>query len=133
HRNGTPGCTIRPTRRSPRRRVGRGRSRTSPTSPVPPRAIVRPAMTIRAACALPRRATMKHGHRVAEARVIGRRNIGEVLVGAVVLLVAAAFLGYAVAHSGRGGASGYELHASFDHIDGLNVGSDVKLAGVKVG
>jgi len=65
--------------------------------------------------------------------VIGRRNIGEILVGAAVLLVAAAFLGYAVAHSGRSSTSGYELHASFDHIDGLNVGSDVKLAGVKVG
>lgn len=65
--------------------------------------------------------------------MIGRRNIGEILVGAVVLLAAAAFLGYAVAHSGRSSASGYELHANFDHIDGLNVGSDVKLAGVKVG
>lgn len=57
----------------------------------------------------------------------------EVLTGAVVLLVAAGFLGYAVAHSGRTAVSGYTLFAKFDHIDGLGVGSDVRLAGVKVG
>ena len=49
------------------------------------------------------------------------------------LLVAAWFRGYAVAHSGRASAAGYILHASFDHIDGLNAGADVRLAGVKVG
>jgi phospholipid/cholesterol/gamma-HCH transport system substrate-binding protein len=61
------------------------------------------------------------------------RGIGEVLTGAAVLLVAAGFLGFAVAHSGRTAASGYKLHASFDHIDGLNLGADVRIAGVKVG
>ena len=62
-----------------------------------------------------------------------RRNIAEVLTGAVVLLVAAGFLGYAVAHSGRSTTSGYTLYAKFDHIDGLGAGSDVRVAGVKVG
>ncbi|MBN8929840.1 MAG: outer membrane lipid asymmetry maintenance protein MlaD [Rhodospirillales bacterium 69-11] len=62
-----------------------------------------------------------------------RRSIAEVLTGAVVLLVAAGFLAYAVAHSGRSTASGYPLHAQFDHIDGLGPGSDVRIAGVKVG
>jgi phospholipid/cholesterol/gamma-HCH transport system substrate-binding protein len=62
-----------------------------------------------------------------------RRSIAEVLTGVVVLLVAAGFLGYAVAHSGRSAASGYTLYARFDHIDGLGVGADVRLAGVKVG
>ncbi|HEY2618966.1 MAG TPA: outer membrane lipid asymmetry maintenance protein MlaD [Acetobacteraceae bacterium] len=62
-----------------------------------------------------------------------RRSIAEVLTGAVVLLVAAGFLGYAVAHSGRSTTSGYTLFAKFDHIDGLGVGADVRLAGVKVG
>lgn len=62
-----------------------------------------------------------------------RRSIAEVLTGAVVLLVAAGFLVYAVAHSGRTTASGYTLHAQFDHIDGLGPGSDVRIAGVKVG
>ncbi len=62
-----------------------------------------------------------------------RRSIAEVLTGAVVLLVAASFLGYAVAHSGRSATFGYTLFAKFDHIDGLGVGADVRLAGVKVG
>jgi phospholipid/cholesterol/gamma-HCH transport system substrate-binding protein len=64
---------------------------------------------------------------------MARRNAVEVLSGGVVLLVAAGFLGYAVAHSGRGAVSGYTLNAKFDHIDGLPVGSDVRMAGVKVG
>jgi phospholipid/cholesterol/gamma-HCH transport system substrate-binding protein len=64
---------------------------------------------------------------------VHRRSIAEVLTGAVVLLVAAGFLGYAVAHSGRTTTSGYTLYAKFDHIDGLGVGADVRMAGVKVG
>jgi phospholipid/cholesterol/gamma-HCH transport system substrate-binding protein len=65
---------------------------------------------------------------------MANRGIAEVLTGAAVLLVAAGFLGFAVAHSGRGTAgAGYDLTASFDHIDGLNVGADVRIAGVKVG
>jgi phospholipid/cholesterol/gamma-HCH transport system substrate-binding protein len=51
----------------------------------------------------------------------------------VVLVVAAGFLGYAVANTGRTPVSGYSLHARFDRIDGLAVGSDVRLAGVKMG
>lgn len=61
------------------------------------------------------------------------RSLAEVLTGALVLLVAAGFLAYAVAHSGRGGGSGYPLYATFDNISGLAVGSDVRVAGVKVG
>ena len=38
-----------------------------------------------------------------------------------------------MANSGRTATSGYTLHARFDHIDGLGVGADVRLAGVKVG
>ncbi len=64
---------------------------------------------------------------------MGRRNIAEVLIGAIVLIVAAGFLAYALAHSGRTKGSGYDLSAKFDHIDGLGDGSDVRLAGVKVG
>jgi phospholipid/cholesterol/gamma-HCH transport system substrate-binding protein len=64
---------------------------------------------------------------------MARRGIAEILTGALVLLVAAGFLAYAVAHSGRGGSSGYRLHAKFDRIDGLALGADVRIAGVKVG
>lgn len=62
-----------------------------------------------------------------------RRSIAEVLTGAIVLVVAAGFLAYAIAHSGRSAAPGYTLYARFDHVDGLSVGADVRLAGVKVG
>jgi phospholipid/cholesterol/gamma-HCH transport system substrate-binding protein len=62
-----------------------------------------------------------------------RHGIAEVLTGAVVLLVAAGFLAYAVANSGRTAMSGYPLYARFEHIDGLGVGADVRVAGVKVG
>jgi phospholipid/cholesterol/gamma-HCH transport system substrate-binding protein len=51
----------------------------------------------------------------------------------VVLLVAAGFLGYAIASTGRSGGSGYPISARFSSIDGLGEGSDVRLAGVKVG
>lgn len=62
-----------------------------------------------------------------------RHSIPEVLTGVVVLLLAAGFLGYAVANSGRSTLSGYTLYARFEHIDGLAPGADVRLAGVKVG
>lgn len=62
-----------------------------------------------------------------------QRRIAEVLTGAVVLLVAAGFLAFAVSHSGRSTTTGYDLLARFDRIDGLVVGADVRIAGVKVG
>jgi phospholipid/cholesterol/gamma-HCH transport system substrate-binding protein len=62
-----------------------------------------------------------------------RHGALEVVTGAAVLVVAAGFLGYAVAHSGRSVSSGYTLQARFDRIDGLALGSDVRIAGVKVG
>jgi phospholipid/cholesterol/gamma-HCH transport system substrate-binding protein len=64
---------------------------------------------------------------------MGRHGVAETVTGALVLLVAIAFLAYAVAHSGRTTGSGYTLLAKFDHIDGLAVGGDVRIGGVKVG
>jgi len=64
---------------------------------------------------------------------MARRSAVEVVVGAGVLLVAAGFLAYAVARSGRSVGEGYRLTAQFDHIDGLGVGADVRVAGVRVG
>ncbi|MBW8271273.1 outer membrane lipid asymmetry maintenance protein MlaD [Caldovatus aquaticus] len=65
------------------------------------------------------------------------RSLAEVAAGAVVLAVAAAFLAYALLHSGRAGAvlSGptQTFRARFDRVDGVTVGSDVRIAGVKVG
>jgi phospholipid/cholesterol/gamma-HCH transport system substrate-binding protein len=64
---------------------------------------------------------------------MGRHGVAETLTGALVLVVALAFLAYGVAHSGRSVRSGYMLYGQFDNIAGLSVGGDVRLAGVKVG
>jgi phospholipid/cholesterol/gamma-HCH transport system substrate-binding protein len=64
---------------------------------------------------------------------MAQRNLTEFFTGAVVLVVAVGFLGYAVVNTGRSGGSGILLHAKFDRVDGLAVGSDVRMAGVKIG
>jgi phospholipid/cholesterol/gamma-HCH transport system substrate-binding protein len=65
---------------------------------------------------------------------MARHSPTEIITGAVVLLVAAGFLAYAIANTGqRFGEEGYRLNATFDHADGLSVGADVRIAGVKVG
>ncbi|SEM86545.1 phospholipid/cholesterol/gamma-HCH transport system substrate-binding protein [Gemmobacter aquatilis] len=58
----------------------------------------------------------------------------EVLAGAAVLAVAAGFLIFAGQGAGFGASSGtYELHAAFQSVEGITVGTDVRLAGVKIG
>lgn len=64
---------------------------------------------------------------------MARRNASELVAGAIVLLVAIGFLGFAVANTGRGAGRGYTLNARFDRIDGLTIGADVRVGGVKVG
>jgi phospholipid/cholesterol/gamma-HCH transport system substrate-binding protein len=58
----------------------------------------------------------------------------ETLIGALVLAAAGGFLVYAAntADVGMGG-SGYPLVAKFRKAEGISVGSDVRIAGVKVG
>ena len=61
-------------------------------------------------------------------------NTTEVLVGAGVLAAAIGFVIYAGQISGfSGGGTTYPLEASFRSLEGVSVGSDVRLAGVKVG
>lgn len=61
-------------------------------------------------------------------------NLSEVAAGAVVLAAAVGFALYAGAASSLTGTTGtYPIHASFRAVDGISVGSDVRLAGVKVG
>ena len=62
-----------------------------------------------------------------------RRNLLETLLGAIVLIVAIVFLGFAYSASQLGDESGYELIARFDRVDGLQRGSDVRIGGIKVG
>ncbi|MGB1389555.1 MAG: outer membrane lipid asymmetry maintenance protein MlaD [Paracoccaceae bacterium] len=61
-------------------------------------------------------------------------NSTEVIVGGAVLAGAIAFAIYAGQTTGFSrGTDGYELHASFRSLEGVSVGTDVRLAGVKIG
>lgn len=63
-----------------------------------------------------------------------RRSLAELLTGAAVLVGLAGMLAAAVVGEGRKTDTvGYQLSADFEHVDGLSVGSDVRLAGVTVG
>ena len=62
-----------------------------------------------------------------------RRNIIETGLGAVVIIVAVLFLVFSYEISDTGPTRGYDLLAKFNAIDGLTAGSDVRIAGVKVG
>ncbi|MBP9184630.1 MAG: outer membrane lipid asymmetry maintenance protein MlaD [Fuscovulum sp.] len=59
----------------------------------------------------------------------------EIATGAAVLVVAAAFAVYAARGAGLTAmrADSYPLTASFRAVDGISAGSDVRLAGLKVG
>lgn len=65
---------------------------------------------------------------------MSNENMTEVAVGGVVLAIAAGFLIYAGQVTGFSAApSEYALSASFRSANGVDVGTDVRLAGVKVG
>lgn len=61
-------------------------------------------------------------------------HTGEVITGGLVVAAAAGFLFYANQFGGMGPQAGsYPLSASFRSAEGITVGTDVRLAGVKVG
>ncbi|WP_424832937.1 outer membrane lipid asymmetry maintenance protein MlaD [Ruegeria sp.] len=65
---------------------------------------------------------------------MSNHTVTEVLVGGVVLAGAIAFGVYASQSTGLSQTSnGYELGASFRSLEGVGVGTDVRLAGVKIG
>lgn len=57
----------------------------------------------------------------------------ETLLGAAVVAVAAFFFYYGWSSTGAGTVSGYEVIARFDKIDGVSVGTDVRMSGIKIG
>ncbi len=57
----------------------------------------------------------------------------ETLIGAAVIAIAVIFVVYAYRSTGTGDMSGYELTAKLSRVDGLAAGTDVRLAGLKVG
>ena len=63
-----------------------------------------------------------------------KSNTLETLVGAAVIAAAVLFFFFAYNAAGLGGPSGgYRVNAQFDNIDGIAVGTDVRVAGIKVG
>ena len=60
-------------------------------------------------------------------------NRAEVVAGAAVFAAAIAFVVYASGGSSSASTGHYELFASFRSVEGITQGSDVRLAGVKVG
>jgi phospholipid/cholesterol/gamma-HCH transport system substrate-binding protein len=64
-----------------------------------------------------------------------RRNLIETVMGGVVLLVAVFFVvvAFESASIGNGSGGGYKVLVQFDDASGLAVGTDVRMAGVKIG
>lgn len=62
-----------------------------------------------------------------------QRNIVETILGAVVLLIAGGFVFFFYRTTDIHPATGYEISAEFSNVSGLEAGSPVRIAGVKVG
>jgi phospholipid/cholesterol/gamma-HCH transport system substrate-binding protein len=66
-------------------------------------------------------------------RAMQQNNVAETLIGALVVGVAIAFLAFTYVRTGSGSLSGYEINAKLSKVDGLAVGTDVRLSGIKIG
>jgi len=62
-----------------------------------------------------------------------RNDTVETLIGAAVIAIAIAFVIFAYRSTGTANVGGYELQAHMSRVDGVAVGTDVRLAGVKIG
>ena len=60
-------------------------------------------------------------------------NLVETLVGFGVIVVAAIFVIYGYSITDPSSSDGYVVSAEFDRVDGLTIGSDVRMSGIKVG
>ena len=60
-------------------------------------------------------------------------NFFDFLVGTIVLGVAITFFTISFKSSKISSDNGYKILAKFDNADGINIGSDIKISGVKVG
>lgn len=60
-------------------------------------------------------------------------NVAETVIGAIVVAVALLFITFAYMRTGSGSLSGYEVLARLPKVDGLGIGTDVRISGIKVG
>jgi len=63
-----------------------------------------------------------------------KNSVVETITGAIVIAIAAVFFFYVYGNTDLGkGRGGYHVLAYFDNIEGISIGSDIRLAGIKVG
>ena len=68
------------------------------------------------------------------ARIMINRNVTEILIGAVVVITAVWFIYFvSVNTSIVSNDENYNLAAEFRSVEGISIGTDVRLAGVKIG
>ena len=68
------------------------------------------------------------------ARMMINRNITEILIGAVVVITAVWFIYFVSANTSIVSTDEhYNLAADFRSVEGISIGTDVRLAGVKIG
>ena len=60
-------------------------------------------------------------------------NYFDFLIGSLVLLCAIGFFFYSFKNSKISTNEGYNIFAKFENADGITIGSDIKISGIKVG
>ena len=62
-----------------------------------------------------------------------RSNIFETFIGAIVIILTVSFLFYSFSITDSNTEGTYNINATFNRIDGIQIGSDVRLSGIKIG
>jgi phospholipid/cholesterol/gamma-HCH transport system substrate-binding protein len=62
-----------------------------------------------------------------------RKNQVETVMGAVVIAIAVIFLVFAYTTADIRRVQGYQVSMRFDRVDGLRLGTDVRMSGIKIG
>jgi phospholipid/cholesterol/gamma-HCH transport system substrate-binding protein len=66
-------------------------------------------------------------------KTIGQNNAAEVMIGLGVVVLAILALAFFYMGGSSGSASGYSIKAQLAKVDGLGIGTDVRISGIKVG
>src|SRR5215207_7036156 len=143
-RAGMAGCTRRSTSRPLPQTISRanGRSRTCRIPPAPGPPIGRRAAFIFPLPSRRRRITSLGSpsdthisdRQLLEQQRAMKDSAVETAIGAIVIAIADVFLVFVYNTTDRASArSGYRIVAEFDNVGAVNVGTDVRLAGIKVG
>lgn len=61
------------------------------------------------------------------------KSLFETVMGALVLIVATGFMVFAYQSSNLKPVEGYSVHAKFNTVAGVGMGSDVRIGGIKIG